>query len=296
MSTGTPGIRDRRWTATRLAHPVRDLDVSLAFYRDLLGLVPRGGFTGHEGYDGAFLALPGGGELELTVGPARPRPGTDEDLLVLYLPSLADVRQVATGLAAAGVPAVPAANPYWARWGHTVLDPDGYRVVVAAPSPDPVAEVRIEPYPGNRERLRWLFELAEDSRTQLDSYLGAGRVLVAVTGEDVVGHLQLVDPGRPGQVEIKNMAVREDLRGLGVGARLVRAAVDLATAGGATTLVVATATADVGNLRFYQRQGFRMRSVDRDAFTAATGYPARIVIDGIELRDRVWLDRPVGQG
>ncbi|MBL7618776.1 MULTISPECIES: hypothetical protein [unclassified Frankia] len=44
------------------------------------------------------------------------------------------------------------------------------------------------------------------------------------------------------------------------------------------------------NLRFYQRRGFRFRAVERDAFTEATGYPAGIVIDGIELRDRVWLD------
>ena len=34
-----------------------------------------------------------------------------------------------------------------------------------------------------------------------------------------------------------------------------------------STLVVATAAADTGNLRFYQRFGFRMRSVERDAFT-----------------------------
>jgi hypothetical protein len=36
-----------------------------------------------------------------------------------------------------------------------------------------------------------------------------------------------------------------------------------------------------------------MRSVERDAFTAATGYPPGLCIDGIELRDRVWLDRAV---
>ena len=47
------------------------------------------------------------------------------------------------------------------------------------------------------------------------------------------------------------------------------------------------------DLRFYQRQGFRMRSVERDAFTPATGYPPGLLIDGIELRDRVWLDRVV---
>jgi hypothetical protein len=59
-------------------------------------------------------------------------------------------------------------------------------------------------------------------------------------------------------------------------------------------MVVATGAADVGNLRFYQRQGFRFRSVERDAFGPATGYPPRIEVDGIPLRDRVWLDQEVG--
>jgi hypothetical protein len=56
-------------------------------------------------------------------------------------------------------------------------------------------------------------------------------------------------------------------------------------------MVVATAAADAGNLRFYQRCGFRFLSVERDAFTPATGYPEPIYIDGVLLRDRVWLDR-----
>ncbi|MFI7468826.1 GNAT family N-acetyltransferase [Nonomuraea sp. NPDC049646] len=148
-----------------------------------------------------------------------------------------------------------------------------------------------ELYTGAREALRPLFALAEDSPVQLDSYLDLGRVLVARSGEEIVGHLQLIDTGRPGEVEIKNMAIREDLQGQGIGTRLVRAATDLVAGEGGTTLVVATAAADIGNLRFYQRQGFRMRAIERDAFTPATGYPAGLVIDGIELRDRVWLDK-----
>ena len=56
-------------------------------------------------------------------------------------------------------------------------------------------------------------------------------------------------------------------------------------------LVVATAAADIDNLRFYQRAGFRLRSVERDAFTPADRLPAALdACDGIELRDRVWLD------
>jgi hypothetical protein len=56
-------------------------------------------------------------------------------------------------------------------------------------------------------------------------------------------------------------------------------------------MVVATAAADIGNLRFYQRTGFRLCRIERDAFTSADGYPDSIVIAGIPLRDRVWLDR-----
>ena len=44
----------------------------------------------------------------------------------------------------------------------------------------------------------------------------------------------------------------------------------------------------------YQRQGFRVRSVERDVFTEASGYPGGIQIDGIPLRDRVWLDIRLG--
>jgi GNAT superfamily N-acetyltransferase len=151
-------------------------------------------------------------------------------------------------------------------------------------------DVRVAPHTGARAELRPLFDLAEDSPAQLDTYLNAGRVLVALRDADLVGHLQLIETGQRDAIEIKNMAVREDHQGRGIGARLVRAAVDLAGAEGRSALLVATAAADIGNLRFYQRQGFRMRSIERDAFTPATGYPPGIRIDGIDLRDRVWLD------
>jgi hypothetical protein len=47
--------------------------------------------------------------------------------------------------------------------------------------------------------------------------------------------------------------------GQGIGARLVRAAVEGLRAEAASVLVVAATAADIGNLRFDQRQGFRMR-------------------------------------
>ena len=158
------------------------------------------------------------------------------------------------------------------------------------PAP-PAGSIRVEQHAGDRESLRSLFALAEDSSAQLDAYIDAGRVLVAIRGDVIVGHLQLVDTGQPGVTEIKNMAVTPSHQRHGIGRGLVAAALELARREGAAMLQVATATADIGNLRFYQRLGFRMREIERDAFTAATGYPPGTHIDGIELRDRVWLDR-----
>jgi GNAT superfamily N-acetyltransferase len=156
--------------------------------------------------------------------------------------------------------------------------------------------LQLQTYSGPREALRPLFELAEDSRSELDSYLDVGWVLVARNDDgEIVGHLQVVDTDEARQVELKNMAVAEDQQGRGIGRALVSAA--LAQEGAAAdAMIVATAAADIGNLRFYQRLGFRMRSIERDVFTPATGYPAGFQIDGIELRDRVWLDQSLPTG
>lgn len=53
-----------------------------------------------------------------------------EDLLVLYLngeiaPAVID------RLLACGGSRVSARNPYWDRWGVTIADPDGYRLVLS---------------------------------------------------------------------------------------------------------------------------------------------------------------------
>lgn len=116
---------------SRVALPVSDLARSRGFYADLLGLPVAGAFADHDGFDGVILTLPGGGQLELTVGGPPPAPRTEDDLLVLYLATAAEVTDAVAALTAAGVARVPSGNPYWDRWGATVLDPDGNRVVLA---------------------------------------------------------------------------------------------------------------------------------------------------------------------
>ena len=115
----------------RIARHTDQLDAVVRFYRDGIGLPEVGGFRGHAGYDGVFLALPGtDAHLELTTGGAHAAPQPHpETLLVLYLGDEAAVRTVADRLDAEPV---ASANPYWDEHGLTFADPDGFRVVLAA--------------------------------------------------------------------------------------------------------------------------------------------------------------------
>jgi GNAT superfamily N-acetyltransferase len=109
----------------------------------------------------------------------------------------------------------------------------------------------------------------------------------------VIGHLQVVQ--RRDAWEVTNTAVIDSQRGRGAGRALLAQAVAEVRAAGVHRMILATATAtataDVGNLRFYQRCGFRMTRVVQDVFTEDAGYPPGLEVDDIPLLDQVWFER-----
>jgi GNAT superfamily N-acetyltransferase len=154
-----------------------------------------------------------------------------------------------------------------------------------------VTDVEVSEHTGSHRDLAWSFREAEDSEPMLEAYIDLGRVWVArAPSGEVIGHLQAVP--RDGDTwEVTNTAVNPSSRGQGVGRLLLEHAVAEARSAGVTRVILATATADVGNLRFYQRCGFRMTHVVQDAFTSYQGYPDGIEVDGIPMRDQVWFER-----
>jgi GNAT superfamily N-acetyltransferase len=294
--------------ALRWARASSHYEDTIGFYRDVVGLPVIGEFEGSFGEDGTIFGLPGlATQMEIVRAHRGRQDRGSFDQLVLYLDDDEAVTAATAPLLERGLRPDPEPHAYWrANGAVSYRDPDG-RALVFAPwvygrDPDPVdrrdpapsppaadEHVDIREYAGERGAVRPLFELAEDSAARLDGYLDAGRVLLARRDGEPVGHLQLVPTDRAGEIELKNMAVVAELRGTGVGSALVATALARCRADRATRIVVATAAADVDNLRFYQRRGFRFTSVERDAFGPATGYPEPILVDGIPLRDRVWL-------
>lgn len=152
-----------------------------------------------------------------------------------------------------------------------------------------IAGVEISWYRSSRRELWELFALAEESPAVIEELIDQGRVLVATLGDEIVGCLQLLDPDTEGEIELAVLAVAEEHQGRGIGTALVQRAIAEAREQGLRTMRVGTSSADISNLRFYQRRGFRMLRIERGAFTPADGYPDGTMTDGIPMRDRVWL-------
>lgn len=82
-----------------------------------------------------------------------------------------------------------------------------------------------------------------------------GNVLFALHGGEAVGCVGL-KPVRPGVLELTKMAVREDLRGAGVGGLLMQAAINDARRLGAGELVLDTHSSLKNAIALYERFGF----------------------------------------
>lgn len=148
----------------------------------------------------------------------------------------------------------------------------------------------IQMHEGNRSKLLSLFALADDSPLQISKYMDLGALLVAQDGDGIIGYAQVIETSEPAVSELKSIAVHPAHQRIGIGRELVRAAIRYCRQRAVARLIVSTAAADTGNLKFYQLQGFRLYQIVRDVFVPSKGYPEGLMIDGIPLRDQVWLE------
>jgi catechol 2,3-dioxygenase-like lactoylglutathione lyase family enzyme len=138
----------------RIARPTRDLAAAERFWAEGLGMdvlfrtearlpAAEGEGDGESADSGRgdrgeqyALLMTGwqdaGWHLEFALdphAPVAPAP-TEEDLLVIYLDGPVPEGLVER-LERCGGTRVRARNPYWEKWGVTVRDPDGYRLVLS---------------------------------------------------------------------------------------------------------------------------------------------------------------------
>ena len=117
----------------RIARPTDNLESISAMYVQGLGLPELGRFEDHDGFDGIILGHPKSPyHLEFTckIGHVAGSAPTEDNLLIFYVPELAEWEAACARMVSAGFRVVASFNPYWDRCGRTFEDLDGYRVVL----------------------------------------------------------------------------------------------------------------------------------------------------------------------
>ena len=130
-----------------------------------------------------------------------------------------------------------------------------------------------------------LLLLADPSEEKIRSYLPGSKCFVASAGAMAVGAC-VVQPRGTGTHELMSIAVHLAHQKSGYGTALLKWVIDYFRSAGAQQLEVGTGTFGY-QLAFYQRQGFRVTSIDRDFFVK--NYPEPIFEDGIQLIDMLRL-------
>jgi ribosomal protein S18 acetylase RimI-like enzyme len=118
-----------------------------------------------------------------------------------------------------------------------------------------------------------------------------GGYLVEIAGEPA--GLAVLRP-EPDDASIELLFIAADVSGAGVGAALLDACVEHARAAGAPCLWLVTTNDNTPAIRFYQRHGWDLVELHRDALVAARALKPEIPLaghDDIEIRHELVFER-----
>ena len=130
-----------------------------------------------------------------------------------------------------------------------------------------------------------LLLVADPSEARIRGYLDGALCLVAEEAGEVVGACVLSRLDER-SLELLNIAVDPADQGQGIGARLLRYAIDEARASGFARIELGTGTFGY-QLAFYQRAGFRVEAVVKDHFLYC--YDEPVIESGIQHKDQLRL-------
>ncbi len=129
--------------------------------------------------------------------------------------------------------------------------------------------------------------MGDEDETKVQTYLQTGDLYLAKKFGQTVGVALIVPTEEKTTFELKNLAVLPKFQRQKIATRLVEYAI-LAQSAQVKRLIVGTGDADLNNMRFYLRNGFRFLRIEPDFFLS---YQQLIYSEGICLKDMVYFYR-----
>lgn len=133
-----------------------------------------------------------------------------------------------------------------------------------------------------------LLLLADETIEAIEKYIYDSEVYVVQERHrsEVLGVFALYKISET-EIEIKNIAVLESLQRRGIGTHLLNEIKRIAIAGKYESIIVGTPDSSVGQIRFYEKNGFTKYHTRKDFFIK--NYSKPIIENGVMLRDMVLL-------
>ncbi|MBP9023410.1 MAG: GNAT family N-acetyltransferase [Spirochaetes bacterium] len=151
-------------------------------------------------------------------------------------------------------------------------------------------EIRMELVQDNNDIPYDLLLLADETVESIDKYIHECVIYLLMFRNKPVGVCAVCEIS-PGIIEIKNIAVVEELRGRGFGKLMLNSVIDNAERNGYERIIIGTGDAGIRQINLYKKCGFEIYDKKKNFFI--DNFPEPIYENGIQLIDMVMLKRDI---
>ncbi len=141
----------------------------------------------------------------------------------------------------------------------------------------------------DRDNYKRYLLLADEDPAMVDRYLYTGELFAIRKRKAVIGAILIIFPSKT-TIEIKNIALEPQARGLGYGKKAIQLVCDQFYLRNFKKIIVGTANSSIGNLAFYQKMDFRITEIRKDFFLQ---YEHPIIENGIRALDMIMMEKNI---
>lgn len=135
-----------------------------------------------------------------------------------------------------------------------------------------------------------LLLLADPSKEVVDSYLKKSVVFIAKLNEETIGVVVLFSLDN-NDVEIKNIAVKPQFQGKGLGSYLINSVLKNLEVKNYRNIFIGTANSSISQLYLYQKLGFKIVEIWKNFFV--DNYVEPIYENGIQAKHMIRLKKEI---